>query len=108
MPSPHDIHHGIILPLFLAVVLILPALIPRLRAWGNFLLLFALTVPFLFSFMHLFDRPALPPVEMTGWLFWLPMAALPIAIIIDLSGLRPLALPVFFLSSTLLLDDSSQ
>src|SRR3954463_10640103 len=100
MLSPHDIHHGIILPLFLAVVLSLPALIPRLRAWGNFLLLFALTVPFLFSFMHLFDRPALPPVEMTGWLFYLPMAALPVAILIDVSGLRALALPMFLLSST--------
>lgn len=103
MLSPHDIHHGIILPAFLAVVLMLVALVPKVRAWGNWVLLFALTVPFLFSFMHLFDRPAFPPIEMTGWLFYLPIAAIPIAVIVDVSGLRSPALPVFFLSTTLLL-----
>ena len=103
MLTPHDIHHGIILPAFLALVVMLAALVPKLRSRGTIVLLVALVVPFVFSFMHLFDRPALPPVEVWGWLFWLPIAALPVGLIIDASGVRSLGLPVFFLSSALIL-----
>jgi hypothetical protein len=103
MLSPHDIHHGVILPAFLAVVLLLPALIPKLRPRSHIVLLVALTAPFLFSYMHLFDRPPLPPAEFMDWLFYLAIAAFPIALIIDIANFRLLALPLYFLSTILLL-----
>ena len=53
--------------------------------------------------MHLFDRPPLPPVEIMGWLFYLPIAAFSIALIIELASFPLLALVVFFLSTTLIL-----
>src|SRR5437867_4187205 len=103
MLTPHDIHHGIILPAFLAAILLLVALIPKLRPRANILLLMALTVPFLLSFMHLFDKPAFPPIVSTDWLFYLPIAVFPIALIIDFANFRLLALPLLFLSTILIL-----
>ena len=125
MLTPHDIHHGVILPAFLGLVLLLPALIPKLRSRAHIILLLALTVPFLLSYMHLFDRPPLPPIEFMDWLFYLPIAAFPIALIIDIfhgggreltaeaqrrresetkhANFGLLALPLYFLSTILLL-----
>jgi len=103
MLTPHDIHHGIILPAFLAVVLLLPALIPKLRRWSHIVLLIALSVPFLFSYMHLFDRPPLPPIETIGWLFYLPIAVIPLGLIIDFANFRLLSLPLFVLLTALIL-----
>src|SRR5258706_2507117 len=60
MLSPHDIHHGIILPAFLAAVILFIALIPIVRSRAHIVLLVSLTVPYLLSYMHLFDRPPLP------------------------------------------------
>jgi hypothetical protein len=103
MLTPHDIHHGILLPAFLAAVFLFIAFIPRLRPRAPIILLLSLTIAFLFPYMHLFDRPPFPPTESTAWLFYLPIALFPIALIIDLSNFRLLALPVFFLSFTLIL-----
>ena len=103
MLTPHDIHHGILLPAFIAFVFLLPALIPKLRPRANLLLLLALTLAFIFPYMHLFNRPSLPPAESTAWLFYLPIILFPIAIIIDLANFRLLSLPLFFLSTALIL-----
>src|SRR3954466_12679187 len=103
MLSPHDIHHGILLPAFLAAVVLLLALVPKLKRRGNLILLLSLTIAFLFPFMHLFDRPPFPPVESTNWLFYLPLAVVPIAIIIELANFRLLAFPLLFLSPALIL-----
>jgi hypothetical protein len=101
--SPHDIHHGILLPAFLAVVFLLPALIPKLRRRAHIPLLVALTVAFILPYLHLFGRPPLPPTESIQWLFYLPFAVFPIALIIDLTNLRSLSLPLLVLSTTLIL-----
>jgi hypothetical protein len=103
MLSAHDIHHGIILPAFLAVVLMLPGLIPKLRKRAHLILLVALTVAFVFPYMHLWGRPPFPPIVSTDWVFYLAIAVFPVALIIDLSGLQSLGLPVFFLPATLIL-----
>ncbi len=103
MLSPHDIHHGILLPAFLAAVVLLLALIPKLKQRANLILLLSLTIAFVFPFMHLFDRPPFPPVESTSWLFYLPLVVFPIALIIDLANFRLLALPLLFLSPALIL-----
>ena len=103
MLTPHDIHHGIILPAFLALVLLLPALVPKLRSVAHIVLLISLTIAYLFPYMHLFDRPPLPPLVTTDWLFYLPIALFPIALIVDLSSFRSLVLPLFFLAPALIL-----
>ena len=103
MLTPHDIHHGILLPAFLAAAILLIALIPKLRPRAPIILLLSLTIAFLFPFMHLFDRPPFPPAESTAWLFYLPIALLPIALIIDFTSFPLLSLPMLFLSSTLIL-----
>jgi hypothetical protein len=103
MLTPHDIHHGIILPAFLAAAILFIALIPKLRSRAPIILLISLTTAFVFPYMHLFDRPPLPPVESTSWLFYLPIAVFPIALILDFVNFRLLALPLFFLSPTLIL-----
>jgi len=103
MLTPHDIHHGIILPAFLAAAILFIALIPKLRPRAPIILLLALTVAFVFPYMHLFDRPPFPPVESTSWLFFLPIALFPIAVILDLINFRLLAFPLLFLSTTLIL-----
>ncbi len=103
MLTPHDIHHGIILPFFLSAVILLFSLIPKLRPRAHILLLISLTIAFIFPYMHLFDRPPLPPGESTSWLFYLPIALFPIALLLDFINFRALALPLLFLSSTLIL-----
>ncbi|HEV8377558.1 MAG TPA: hypothetical protein VGP99_01815, partial [Tepidisphaeraceae bacterium] len=103
MLTPHDIHHGIILPAFLAAVILLLALIPKLRRCAHVILLISLTVAFVMSYMHLFGRPPLPPIESTNWVFYLAIAVFPIALIIDFTDLRSLALLLLFLSTTLIL-----
>jgi hypothetical protein len=103
MLTPHDIHHGILLPGFLAALILLLALIPKLTPRAGLILLLSLTTAFVFSFMHLFDRPPFPPIESTAWLFYLPLALFPIALIADFAGFRLLALPILFLSPTLIL-----
>ena len=103
MLTPHDIHHGIILPAFLAAVFLFVALIPIVRRRAHIVLLISLTIPFLLSYMHLFGSPPLPPIESTSWLFYLPIAVFPMALIIDFTRLRLLSLPLLFLSTTLIL-----
>src|SRR3989440_2667057 len=103
MLTPHDIHHGIILPFFLSAVLLLFSLIPKLRSRSSIILLISLTTAYVFPYMHLFDRPPLPPIESTSWLFYLPIAIFPIALLLDFINFRLLALPLFFLSTTLIL-----
>jgi len=103
MLTPHDIHHGIILPLFLSAIILFISLIPKLRSRAHILLLISLTIAFLFPYMHLFDRPPFPPLESTSWLFYLPIALFPIALILDFIAFRALALPLLFLSTTLIL-----
>jgi len=103
MLTPHDIHHGIILPAFLAAVILLVALIPKVRPRAHVVLLISLTVAFVFPYMHLFGKPPLPPIVSTDWVFYLAMAVFPIALIIDFGGLRSLSMPVLFLSTTLIL-----
>jgi hypothetical protein len=103
MLTPHDIHHGILLPAFLAAVILLLALIPKIRRYAHVVLLISLTVAFVFPYMHLFGRPSLPPIESTQWAFYLAIAIFPITLIIDFSGLRSLSLPLLFLSTTLIL-----
>jgi hypothetical protein len=103
MLTPHDIHHGIILPAFLAAAILFIALIPKLRPRGPIILLLALTVGYVFSYMHLFDRPPFPPIESTSWLFFLPIALFPIALFLDFINFRLPALPLLFLSTSLIL-----
>jgi len=103
MLTPHDIHHGILLPGFLAALILLLALIPKLKPRAGLILLLSLTIAFLFPYMHLFDRPPFPPTESTAWLFYLPLALFPIALFIDFTSFRLLALPILFLSPTLIL-----
>src|SRR2546421_9414346 len=103
MLTPHDIHHGIILPFFLSAVLLLFSLIPKLRPRASIILLISLTIAFVFPYMHLFDRPPLPPIESTSWLFYLPIAIFPIALLLDFINFRLLALPLLLLSTALML-----
>lgn len=103
MLTPHDIHHGIILPAFLAAAILFIALIPKLRSRASIVLLISLTIAFVFPYMHLFDRPPFPPVESTSWLFYLTIFIFPIAVFLDFISFRLLALPLFFLSTTLIL-----
>jgi len=103
MLSPHDIHHGILLPIFLSAFFLLPAFIPKLRPHSRIFLLISLTIAFIFPHLHLFGRPPLPPIDSTEWLFYLPLPTLAFALLIHFTNLRSLALPLLFLSTTLIL-----
>src|SRR5258706_99538 len=77
MLSPHDIHHGIILPFFLSAALLLFSLIPKLRPRAHIILLISLPPP----------SPQIPPLSHTQ-----PPANPPLSPTAAIAGVLPLTL----------------
>lgn len=85
MLTPHFIHHAFILPAFLALLILLPTLHPRLpRPIAQILPHLALTLPILIAWNHTFGIPLLPPRALVNWLFYFCILACLIDILFTL------------------------
>lgn len=83
MLTAREILLGMLLPAVIAALWLMPVFSKALRPYSWLLLPLALATAYMAGYLGLWERPPFPPIDTTNWIFYLPIFAVAVGLLIS-------------------------